>query len=125
MTRAEAELLVDLERATSGAASSPEWADLFANGVANALMFPRGAPVVPDAAEATRCEGWLESRRGIAALLVGIGRAVVGGDAAFGDTARLVDRSAAIAKTRPQPKMLVLPRHCAARRWMPRKRTGW
>ena len=91
VTRGEAEFLVEIDRATQGVENAPGWPDLFAKGVANALMFPRGAPVVPDAAEATRRERWLESRRSIGQLLGGIGRAVARGDLGFGAAARTLD----------------------------------
>jgi hypothetical protein len=91
VTRGEAELLVELDRTTAGVENAPDWPDLFAKSVANALMFPRGAPVVPDASEAIRRERWLESRRGIGQLLLGIGRAVARGDLRFGKAARTVD----------------------------------
>jgi len=80
VTREEAEVLFALERATIAEENAPAWPDLFAKGVANALMFPRGAPDVPDAAEALRRERWLEEKGSIANLLAGVGKAVARAD---------------------------------------------
>jgi len=91
VTRDEADLLTTLDRATDAEENAPGWPDLFAKAVANALMFPRGAPVVPDAQEAKRRERWLEERRGIGDLLLGVGRAFAKGDIPFGEAARDVD----------------------------------
>lgn len=91
VTRHEAGLLVDIDRATHGQENAENWPDLFAKGVANALMFPRGAPIVPDAQEAQRRELWLEDRRGVGRLLVEAGRALVRGDIPVGEAYRAVD----------------------------------
>ncbi|MDX1575837.1 MAG: hypothetical protein R3285_06570 [Kiloniellales bacterium] len=79
VTREEAEILFALERATIAEENAPAWPDLFAKGVANALMFPRGAPQVPDAAEALRRERWLEERGSVGNLLLGVGKALASG----------------------------------------------
>jgi len=91
VTREEAELLTTLDRATSAEDNASGWPDLFAKAVANALMFPRGAPVVPDAQEALRRERWLGERRGVGDLLRGIGKAFAGGDVPFREAAREFD----------------------------------
>lgn len=80
VTREEAEILFALERATIAEENAPAWPDLFAKGVANALMFPRGAPQVPDAEEALRRERWLEERGSVGNLLVGVGKALATGN---------------------------------------------
>jgi hypothetical protein len=80
VTREEAEVLFALERATIAEENAPAWPDLFAKGIANALMFPRGAPEVPDAAEALRRERWLEEKGSIGNLLAGVGKAMARGD---------------------------------------------
>jgi hypothetical protein len=80
VTREEAEVLFALERATIAEENAPAWPDLFAKGIANALMFPRGAPEVPDAAEAMRRERWLEAKGSIGNLLAGVGKAVARAD---------------------------------------------
>ena len=72
VTREEAELLFELSDATADSENTPSWDNLFAQAVANHLMFPRGAPVVPDADEARRRERWLNERRGTAALLLDV-----------------------------------------------------
>jgi hypothetical protein len=76
VTRREAELLFDLNNATVEAENAGGWRDLFVKAIANHLMFPRGAPVVPDAKEHARREAWLEQRRGVGRLLLGVGRAL-------------------------------------------------
>lgn len=91
VTRSEAELLTTLDKATDAEENAATWPDLFAKAVANALMFPRGAPVVPDADEARRRERWLEERPGIGNLLLGIGKAIFGGDVPVGEAVREVD----------------------------------
>lgn len=83
VTREEAELLFTLDRETDAAKNDPSWSDLFAKAVASAVMFPRGAPRLPDAAEVLRRERELEGGRGIGGLLAGIGKAVAGGDVRF------------------------------------------
>jgi hypothetical protein len=91
VTRGEAELLTTLDRATDAEDNVATWPDLFAKAVANALMFPRGAPIVPDAQEALRRERWLEERRGIGELLLGVGKALFKGDVPIREAAREVD----------------------------------
>lgn len=85
VTREEAELLFDLDRETDPAKNDEAWSELFAKAVASAVMFPRGAPQIPDAAELLRREREAEGGQGIGGLLVGIGKAVAGGDVRFRD----------------------------------------
>jgi hypothetical protein len=80
VTREEAEILFALERATIAEENAPAWPDLFAKGVANALMFPRGAAQAPDAEEALRRERWLEERGSVGNLLLGAGNALATGN---------------------------------------------
>ncbi len=80
VTRTEAELMFDLNDATITAENAPSWSDLFVKAIANHLMFPRGAPVVPDADEALRREAWLKDRRGVGRLLGQMGKALGSGD---------------------------------------------
>lgn len=75
VTQREAELLFALNKATDEAANDGAWTDLFVKGVANYLMFPRPAPVVPSAAERSRRDAWLRERRGVGLLLMDVGRA--------------------------------------------------
>jgi len=91
VTREEAEILFALERATIGEENAPAWPDLFAKGVANALMFPRGAAQVPDADEALRRERWLEELGSVGNLLAGVGKAVASGDIPVGDAFKEAD----------------------------------
>lgn len=83
VTRREADLLFELNDATAEAENAASWSDLFVNGIANHVMFPRGAQPVPDAEEAVRRETWLGERRGIGQLLGQIGRAAVSGKMDF------------------------------------------
>lgn len=80
VTRREAELIFELNNATTEVENAPGWSDLFVKAIANHLMFPRGAPAVPGAEEARRRERWLEERRGVGQLLGDIGRAAGSGD---------------------------------------------
>lgn len=91
VTRAEAELLTDLDQGSDAEENAATWPDLFAKAVANSLMFPRGAPIVPDAQEALRRERWLEDRRGIGALLLDVGKSLFSGNVPVGDAARDLD----------------------------------
>ena len=91
VTRHEAELLISLDQASAGEESAASWPDLFAKGVANALMFPRGAPVVPSAEEALRRQQWLDDRRGVGNLLHEVGTALLTGDIPFGEVAEDMD----------------------------------
>lgn len=74
VTHTEAELIFDLNDATVEAENAPAWRDLFVKAVANHLMFPRGAPEVPDAKEHARRETWLKERKGVGNLLTRVVR---------------------------------------------------
>lgn len=91
VTRREAELMFELNDATSDSENAPTWPDLFVKAVANHLMFPRGAPVVPDANEALRREAWLNDRRGVGALLMNVGRSLGTGDVPVGEAWKEAD----------------------------------
>ncbi len=91
ITRDEAELMFALDRATLAEENAADWPDLFAKAVANALMFPRGAPKVPDAEEALRRERWLEERGSVGSLLAGVGKAVMAGNVPLRAAMREVD----------------------------------
>ena len=82
VTRREAGILFELNDATIDADNDPAWRDLFVKAVASHLLFPRGAPVVPSAAEARRRARWLKERRGIGSLLRAVGREAMGLDPA-------------------------------------------
>ena len=83
VTRREAEILFELNDATAAEENAPSWSDLFVKGIANHVMFPRGAQAVPDAEEAMRRDEWREERRGIGQLLGQIGRAAFSGNMDF------------------------------------------
>ncbi len=76
VTREEAELLFELNNATIEAENHESWRELFVEAVSNYLMFPNGAPVVRDAEESRRRDLWLENRRTVGTLLLGVGRAL-------------------------------------------------
>jgi hypothetical protein len=63
ITRAEAEILFDINDATAGADNDPSWPDLFVKAVANFMMAASGyAP--PPRREALRREAWLDAPTG-------------------------------------------------------------
>ncbi len=61
ITRAEAEVLFEINDAVTDAASCPEWVDLFVKAVANAIMGACGY-AVPSREQALAQEQWLEAR---------------------------------------------------------------
>ncbi|WP_181701934.1 hypothetical protein [Chthonobacter albigriseus] len=63
ISRAEAEVLFDLNDRTQEAANDPSWSDLFVKAVANFLMAARGY-TVPSRQEALRREEWLDRPSG-------------------------------------------------------------
>lgn len=73
ISKREAELIFELNDQTVEKENAPEWQKLFVQAIATHLMFPTGAPAVPDRAEAARRERWLEERRGIGAFVRGMG----------------------------------------------------
>ncbi len=91
VTRREAELIFELNNATTEVENAPGWNDLFVKAIANHLMFPHGAPVAPNAEEARRRERWLEQRRGVGQLLGDMGRAVGSGDIPLSETWKTFD----------------------------------
>ncbi len=68
VSRAEAEVLFDLNDATSEADNHASWSDLFVKAVANFLMAASGY-VVPAREEALRREDWLEERDTVAGFM--------------------------------------------------------
>ena len=84
VTRAEADMLFDLNDATVEKENADTWEELFVKAIAGHVMFPQGAPVVPDVDEVMRREAWVKDRRSVGRLLGGIGGAVVRGKFAQG-----------------------------------------
>ncbi len=80
ISRREAELLFTLNEATAAGGNDPEWTDFFVRAIANHLMNPMDAPVVPTLDEAARRERWLDERSSIGTLLSGVGAALARGD---------------------------------------------
>ncbi len=72
ITRAEAEMLFELNDATIEERNSPLWSDLFVKGIANYLMAHSGYKV-PPRYQALKREGWLEGRRGTGGFLAEMG----------------------------------------------------
>ena len=60
ISRAEAEILFDINDATAGADNDPEWGDLFVKAIANFMMAASGY-AVPSREEALRREAWLDA----------------------------------------------------------------
>ncbi len=73
VTRLEAEVILDIDRGTDGAANDPAWKQLFVYAIGNHLMFPRPHRPPPPADEVIRREEWLKKRRGIGGLFEQIG----------------------------------------------------
>lgn len=68
ITRAEAEVLFDINDAVRGRENDAAWTDFFAKAIGNAVMAASGyAP--PSREEALRTEAWLEERSSIARAL--------------------------------------------------------
>lgn len=82
ITRREADLLFDLNNATAATDNANTWRELFVKAVASHLMFPRGAPRVPNVRESLRREAWLKDRRGVGRLLGHMGGAMLKGNLA-------------------------------------------
>jgi hypothetical protein len=61
ITRAEAEVLFDIEDATAEGSQAPEWQDLFVKAIASVVMAASGY-AVPSRTEALRQEQWSASR---------------------------------------------------------------
>jgi hypothetical protein len=61
ISRNEAEVLFEINDATTGADNDPDWPDLFVKAIANNVLFVSGYRV-PARSEALRREAWLEER---------------------------------------------------------------
>lgn len=73
VTRREADLLYDLNRATSQSDNAAGWQDLFVKGIASHLMFPLGSPDVPDVERILEYEAWRDQRRTFGRFLLALG----------------------------------------------------
>lgn len=87
VTKEEAELLWELHEATRESDNAEGWEDLFVKGIANYLMFPRGAPAVPSAEEYASRQNWLEQRRGVGGFIAEMGKSM----SSFGQNLRDAD----------------------------------
>lgn len=81
ITRAEAEVLFELNDATADAANDPAWGDLFVKATANYLM-AHTLYRAPDRATAKRREEWLDSRADTGSLLKSMFGTLLSGDIA-------------------------------------------
>src|SRR5690606_18441371 len=83
ITRAEAEVLFDINDATSDARNDPQWSDLFGKAIGNNVLYVSGY-AVPTRQEALRREAWLDEPasigdfytrmvKGVASVLAGYG----------------------------------------------------
>ncbi|NBC33793.1 MAG: hypothetical protein GVY13_14055 [Alphaproteobacteria bacterium] len=91
ITEREADLLFALNDATVDADNAPAWQDLFVKGVANYLMFPRGAPVIPAAETVQRRAAKAAAGADTRGFLARFARAFGGGDFGFGEAWRALD----------------------------------
>ncbi len=80
VTRREAELLFTLNDAAQADGNDPEWPVFFSHAIANHLLNPATAPVVPTREDAGRRERWLNERGSIGQLLGSVGRALAQGN---------------------------------------------
>ncbi len=73
VSRAEAELLFELNDITIDSANHPAWSGFFTKAIANYMMYPSAATGLPTTEEVRRRTAWLRERRGIRGLLYAIG----------------------------------------------------
>ncbi len=73
VTRAEAEILFEIDAATDGADNAESWPDLFVKGIANCVMAASGY-AAPSREQALAREAWLEKRgeTGVGAIVAGM-----------------------------------------------------
>ncbi len=99
VTRREAEMLFSLNEATGAGDNDPAWTDFFVHALANHLLNPMNAPLVPDRDEAVRRDRWLDERGQVGTLLSNVGKALAGGDVPFSHVWAALDPTGA-AKAR-------------------------
>jgi hypothetical protein len=73
ITRAEAEVLFDINDATAEAENHPSWSDLFVKAVANSVLFFSGYSV-PTRQESLRREQWLNEPASVGSFLSRLGQ---------------------------------------------------
>ncbi len=78
VTRAEAEVLLDIGDAVDESLSDPSWADLFAKGIANHMMAGSGY-VAPSRQDALRQEDWLSAEPELGGFLTDMVQSGLGG----------------------------------------------
>lgn len=78
VTRCEAEILFEIDRATAGADNHPSWGDLFVKAIANSVMAVSGY-ATPSRQEALARDAWLERRGDLSLESMASGMASVSG----------------------------------------------
>lgn len=91
ITRREADLLFTLNDATKTGHNDPAWTDFFTRAIANHLLNPMNAPVVPTRDEAAAREKWLNERGSVGQLLTGVATSLARGNVPFAQVWEEVD----------------------------------
>ena len=129
VTKREAELLFELSNKTIEEENASTWPDLFAKGVANFLMFPRGAPIVPSAEEAMSRERWLEERRGVGEFLSLVGKetikSIIPGNLPVSEARAAVDPFGKIAANREREREDLRVKEALSRESIDRNEAKW
>lgn len=125
VTRAEAELMFELNNATVHEENASGWQDLFVKAIANYLMFPRGAPALPDAEESLRRERWLAERRGVGNLFKAIGESAYRLDIPFAEVWESIDPTGAKAARRERVREDARVREALAREAIDEDEAKW
>lgn len=76
VTRPEADLLFDLNDATTETENADSWREVFVKGVGSYLMYPLKAPSVPSANEVVSRNEWFQERPTYSGFLRGLGSAL-------------------------------------------------
>ena len=96
VSRREAEMLFSLNEATGAGANDPAWTQFFVNALANHLLNPMNAPVVPSLDEAARRERWLNERGSAGQLLGAVGGVLAKGEVPFSSVWADLDPTGAV-----------------------------
>lgn len=97
ITRREADMLFALNDATKTGHNDPAWTDFFVRAIANHLLNPMNAPVVPSRDEAAAREKWLDERGSVGQLLGGVATSLARGNVPFAQVWEEVDPFGAAA----------------------------
>ncbi len=114
ITRREAEMLFALNDATKAGHNDPAWTDFFVRAIANHLLNPMNAPVVPTRDEAVVREKWLDQRGSMGQLLSGVATSLARGNVPFAQVWEEVDPfGAAAAKKEAAAEMRAVQQRLA------------